>query len=109
MYTFVLINVILYIEKLVRKNFLRLSFSLYSAGIKHLRTLQSDYHDKFSTHLTHTWLLQYYYAPSAVLYIPMTIFVTGNLYFLISFTLFAHSPNQPPLWQLSVSSCSLYL
>ena len=35
------------------------------------------------------------YSPHAVYYIPMTYFVTGSLYLLMSFTFFAHTPAPP--------------
>ena len=44
----------------------------------------------------HTNLLQYYYVPHAVLFIPVTHFVTRSLYLLISLTYFTHPSTALP-------------
>ena len=50
-----------------------------------------------------------YYISYLVQYIPMTIFTTANLYFLISFTFFAQPPTPSHLPIISLLSISMSL
>ena len=51
---------------------------------------------EYPSHTMHSYYSIIDYILYAVLYIPMTTFITGNLNLLITFTFFTHSSNHPP-------------
>ena len=83
-------------------------FQGYNRVIRHFYTLQSDHPNKSSSHLT-PHIVQYYWLYfQCLLYISVTIFSTGNLYFLIPFTFFTQPPTQP-IRQPSIGSLYLWV
>ena len=72
--------------------------------IRYLYTLRSNHPCKSVPSDT---IISYYniidYIPYAVLYIPVTIFTSSNLYFLIPFTFFHPSPNLDLLFPRAAS------
>ena len=68
-----------------------------------------DHPSKSSAHptpyivITKFWQIH----PYVVLYIPVAIFITGNVYFIIPLTFFTYLPNPGPIWWPSVCSVNL--
>lgn len=62
---------------------------MYNIVIRHLYTLQSDLPDNSSTHLTPYIVITISLTifPALYFYIPMTVFITGNLYLISSILL----------------------